>query len=280
MTAYLTTALRMGAKKLFWRIRQPPGSPRLGLILGCQRSGTNMLNDAFGRDWSCVAFGEDGGLALGAGTASHRRWRWRPLPDVAETLRAYRVPLLIAKPIVESQRALELLDCFPHARVIWMYRHYLGVAQSSRAKFGLDASVENLAAAIDPARRDHWYSENLSDRTRELVRSHYDPARPVADLKAIGWLVRNSLYFQQGLQTRDRVTICRYEDVVADPQAEMRRLYEFVGAPFPGPQICRGMHADSVRKGHELEIAPEIRALCDEMLERLNAAKASRTIQA
>ena len=53
-------------KPLAWKLRRKHNmKSRIGFILGSQRSGTNMLNDAFDRDWNCVAFGEDHGLALG-----------------------------------------------------------------------------------------------------------------------------------------------------------------------------------------------------------------------
>jgi hypothetical protein len=232
-----------------------------------------MLNDAFGRDWACRAYGEDGGLALGSKVDHHLRWRWRPLPEVAARLRACKVPLQIAKPIVESQRATELLDFFPEARAIWMYRHYSDVAHSALVKFGTDPSIYNLGAVLDPARRSHWYSQNLADETRQVVARHFDPQRPLPDLKALGWYVRNSLYFQLGLDRHHRVVACRYEQVVADPAGELEKLYSFLRAPFPGRQICDGMHSSSVNKGSRMPIADDIRTLCDELLDRLDESR-------
>ncbi len=178
-------ALKRSLKPLVWATRGAKGPSRFGLILGSQRSGTNMMNDAFDRDWNCMAFGEDSGLALGTSFGPHSRWRWRPLEEVASTLDQYQAPLLIAKPIVESQRVRELMKFFPSAKIIWAYRHYQDVAQSSIVKFGWDASLHNLTSVLNPELRSHWFSENLSDETRAVVTRYFDPARSLPDSKAL-----------------------------------------------------------------------------------------------
>jgi sulfotransferase family protein len=219
-----------------------------------------------------MAFGEDGGLALGPSYEHDLRWRWRPLDQVQDVFESLQAPLIIAKPIVESQRALELLSFFPRSKIIWAYRDYRDVAQSSIALFGADSSLHNLRAVLDPKMRAHWFSQNLSDESRDLVRRFFDPGRPLADLKLLGWLVRNSLYFQLQLDRNPRVAISRYENLVRSPVVEMTRLYAFLGASFPGPQVCRHMHRDSLRKGRDAEVSADVEKLCRDLLERLHGA--------
>jgi hypothetical protein len=231
-----------------------------------------MLNDAFDRDWHCMAFGEDGGLALGAGHEHDLRWRWRPLEDVRAVFEGLRAPLIIAKPIVESQRALELLDYFEGSKIIWAYRHYRDVAQSSIVLFGEEASLHNLGAVLNPAMHEHWFSQNVADEIRDVVRKHFDPQRPLPDLKALGWYVRNSLFFQLGLDRTSRVTMSRYEGLVGDPIAEMKRLYRFLGVDFPGPHVCSHMHQSSVKKGSHIQVSSDINELCELLLGRLDDA--------
>ena len=46
---------------------------------------------------------------------------------------------------------------------------------------------------------------------------------------ALFWLVRNRLYFEQGLAERPDVHLVCYERVVADPEAEIDALARFLG---------------------------------------------------
>ena len=270
--AKLVSDTRRLLKPLAWKLRRGNAVSRIGFILGSQRSGTNMLNDAFDRDWYCMAFGEDHGLALGPSYEHDLRWRWRPLDEVSAVFQTCRSPLIIAKPIVESQRALELLEYFADSRIIWAYRHYLDVAQSSIALFGEEASLHNLSAVLDPTRRTHWFSQELSDETRAVVKRYFDPDRPLPDLKALGWFVRNSLFFQFGLDRNPRVTMSNYETLVRDPVTEMRRLYSFLEADFPGPHVCSHMHQSSVRKGSHIQVSSDVDGLCQRVLKRLDDA--------
>jgi len=266
----LVSDTRRLIKPLAWKLRSAKEISRIGFILGSQRSGTNMLNDAFDRDWNCMAFGEDHGLALGPSYEHDLRWRWRPLGEIRSIFESLRVPLIVAKPIVESQRALELLEYFPGSRIIWAYRDYKDVAQSSIEIFGAEASLHNLRAVLDPKMRTHWFSENVPDDSRALVKRYFDPDRPLPDLKALGWLIRNSLYFQLGLDRDPRVTMSRYESLVSDPVGEMRRLYSFLGADFPGSHVCGHMHRNSVSKGSHARVSNDLDNLCQRLLERLD----------
>jgi hypothetical protein len=257
-------------KPLAWKLRSAREKSRIGFILGSQRSGTNMLNDAFDRDWNCMAFGEDHGLALGPAYEHDLRWRWRPLNEIRTVFESLNAPLIVAKPIVESQRAVELLAHFSGSRIIWAYRDYKDVAQSSIKLFGADASLHNLGAVLNPKLRTHWFSENLPDESRSLVARYFDPDRPLPDLKALGWLIRNSLFYQLGLDGEPRVTMSRYESLVGDPVGEMRRLYSFLDAEFPGPRVCSHMHQSSVSKGSHARVSTDINELCQRLLERLD----------
>jgi hypothetical protein len=50
----------------------------------------------------------------------------------------------------------------------------------------------------------------------------------------------------------------------------MRRVYGFLGRPYPGDHIVRDVHPQSVGKGRVSRLSPEIDALCAELLARLD----------
>jgi hypothetical protein len=64
----------------------------------------------------------------------------------------------------------------------------------------------------------------------------------------------------------------KYEDLVAEPEAVMRRVYAHAGVPFPGPAIVADIHPRSVGLGRELELVTEVEVACDRLLADLNAA--------
>jgi hypothetical protein len=72
-----------------------------------------------------------------------------------------------------------------------------------------------------------------------------------------------------------RVIMCRYADLVSQPDDTMRRIYGFVDLPYPGSHLVGGVYEDSRGLGRSVPLNPDIEALCETMWNRLNAADAS-----
>ncbi|MCB0190836.1 MAG: sulfotransferase [Anaerolineae bacterium] len=244
------------------------GEQRIGFIVGCQRSGTTMLNNTFDNDLRTKVYGE-GGLAKGYGRGTP--FRLKSYEEVAQIFSQEKAPLLIAKPLVESQNILQLLDYFPNSKAIWIYRNFRDVASSSLKKFGKNPTHYNLRAVIDPELSDHWYAERVSDTTREIVKAYFTEDRPIHDLKALGWYVRNVLFFELRLADNPRVFLYNYEALVTEPDKWMRHIYQFLEFDYPGDKIVAHIHSASVKKGRHVELSSDIQALCDELLEKLHA---------
>ena len=51
------------------------------------------------------------------------------------------------------------------------------------------------------------------------------------------WVVRNQLYFDLGLDRRDDVLLVSYDDFVAEPEVQMRRLCAFIGSGLPARAV-------------------------------------------
>ena len=60
--------------------------------------------------------------------------------------RLRRIPfeVVVAKPLVESSRAVELMDAAAPVRAIWMLRRYDAVSRSNIKKFGLENPYRDL----------------------------------------------------------------------------------------------------------------------------------------
>ena len=85
-----------------------------------------------------------------------------------------RPPLIVAKPLVESQNVRDILDWAPEARAIWIYRDFRDVAASNPEYFGGDKGHRDLAhiLATDDA---NWRLQNMDPDDVEKIRTVYTP---------------------------------------------------------------------------------------------------------
>ncbi len=242
------------------------GDKTVVLILGIQRAGTSLMYWVFERDLNVKVYRESSELSS---LDTVEKVRLNPLPSVRQQIDRHRLPLVVFKPLVESQRAHELMAAFPGARVLWAYRHYQDVAASNLKAFGMDNGKRDLQPFLtnDP---DNWRSQNSSAGTRETIRRFYSDDMNPFDAAALFWWARMQLYFEQRLDENPNVLLSRYEDLVTDPARTMQRTYAFLNRPYPGDHIVKDVNAQSVGKGRVSRLSPEVDALCAAMLDRLD----------
>jgi hypothetical protein len=179
---------------------------------------------------------------------------------------------VLLKPLCDSHRAAELLDDLgaPTAgRAIWAYRTMDDRVRSAVSKFG-SANREALAAIANGGGDSLWQAGGLSADSRSLIRRFDYGTMSPESAAALFWLVRNSLYFELGLDRRPDVLLCSYDQLVREPEASMRRLCEFLGIEYR-PEFVAHIDSRSRRDRPPLPIDPEIRSLCAELESRLDA---------
>jgi len=246
--------------------RTRSSATRILFILGCQRSGTTLLTRIFDRDWQTRVYNE---MSTLSSRDEPKQLRLNPLPEVAATFDGDRAGLIVAKPLVESQNAVELLNGIDNSRAIWLYRYYEDVAASYVEKWGPGHSMRDLQSIVDAVPYD-WRYEKVSDELREFVMRHFDEEMNPYDASALYWLVRNQIYFDLALANDARVLICQYEKLATDPLAAMERVYDFLGIRFPGPRIVAEVHTDAIRRPDDVPISEEVRRRCMSMMARLD----------
>jgi Sulfotransferase domain len=262
------------AQKRAYRLTHPfprDGRKAVVVIVGCQRSGTSLMLELFGVDRRSVTFPERSVLS----SPAEDRLRLKPLPDVKSTLDRFAAPLLVIKPLVESQHVPTLLDGLEDAYAIWMYRQPESVAGSDLSYFGMENGERNLSLLLSNE-PPNWRGEVVPETTRSTISRHYRPGMDPYDAAALFWWARTSLFFDLGLDERPDVRLCSYERLVADPEATMRSLYDFVGVPYPERDITRGVHRRSAGRRKDSSLSPEVRQLCDELWERLENVGSGR----
>ncbi|MFI6067176.1 hypothetical protein ACIA47_18240 [Micromonospora sp. NPDC051227] len=255
-----------------WRRRagRTPGSAMPVYLVGLQRSGTNMLVRGLDAAGEVEVRNENDSTLF-------RRFQLRPDPVLTATLHRSRHAYVLVKPLCESHRVDELLALpgVTPGRALWVYRDVDDRARSEVAKFG-DANLRALRAIADGSIGRRWQGQRLDADTIELIRVH-DPQRldPHSGA-ALFWYVRNSLFFQLGLDRRADVLLCRYESLVTDPAAQLRRLCAFLDFPYhPRLHAHIAPRTSHGAAGHRrLPIDPRVRARCDELTDRLDRAAA------
>jgi hypothetical protein len=227
-----------------------------------------MFVDLFRRDLQTCVYGE-------RGLGTDRDLRMRALDEVRRIFDSERANLLVSKPLVESQHALELLAEFPESKAVWMFRNYVDVVRSATRLFGRESALDNLRGIVDPAAKQTFSAENIDSRTRDIVAQNFSESMSTENAQALFWYVRNNIYFQRELDRNERVKLVEYESFVAQPAASLRDVYSFIGCEYPGDQLVADVHSRSVRAQPSQLINKSLADLCEALLYRLKA-RASR----
>jgi hypothetical protein len=221
--------------------------------------------ELFDADPRSVTFPEQSSLS----SAAEDRLRLKPLPEVRRRLERIQAPLVVLKPLVESQYVPSWLDGLDNSYAVWMYRRAENVAASDLAYFGTDNGERNLRLLLsnDPP---NWRGEVVPETTRSVLSRHYRPGMDAHDAAGLFWWARTSLFFDLRLDEHRGVRLCSYERLVGEPEESMRSLYEFVDVAYPQEDITRGVHGGSARR-KEFPLSPDVRRLCEELWERLES---------
>jgi hypothetical protein len=254
-----------------WRWRRAhgaaPGTATAVLLVGLQRSGTNMVVRGLERAPEFEVYNENH-------PAAFDRFRLRPDGEVRALVQASRHPFVLLKPLCDAHRTVELLEALrtrSAPQALWVYRSVEGRARSAVAKFG-DHNLQVLRELAVGHGRDRWQAQGLSRDSLELIERLDWSTVDALSAAALFWCVRNRLYFDLGLHDRRDVLLVSYDAMVADPAAEMRRICDFLGFPYH-PGLVRGVHARPPAPAPATRLHPRIAACCAELTERLEVAR-------
>lgn len=259
-------------KAIYQAVRPKPAQQKVAFIVGCQRSGTTMLSRVFERDLNVRVYGERSELTT---QDNQHNIRLNDLDAVRDTVSSVKAPLVVLKPLVESQRVPQLLAEFPGSVAIWIYRDFKDVAFSNRNRFGAHNGIEDIRpiACMDSG---DWRSEHASEEVRVLISRFFSDDMNPYDAAVLFWLARNALFFELGLDGRADVVLCKYEDLVAEPEKICAGIYNALSIPF-SHKLTKGIHAKSVERGKTITISDEIESLACGMMHRLDRAYGERS---
>jgi hypothetical protein len=236
-------------------------------LVGLQRSGTNMVVRGLERTPEFEVHNENDGRAF-------ERYRLRPLPRIRAIVDSSRQRYVLFKPLCDSHRVDELLDSLgtqTPGRAVWAYRSVDGRVRSALAKFS-DHNLQVLREIAAGRGSDRWQAQRLSHESLELIRSFDYEAMSPESAAALFWYVRNSLFFELGLDRRPDVALVSYDALVADPEGAVQPLCRFLGFPW-SPRLVAHIDARSSSARPPLALDRRIRECCTELQERLDRVR-------
>jgi len=234
------TSHRLINYRAHWRAwLRPSAETQPIFVLGCQRSGTTALARMLGLA-SEVRRYEEGDPAY---FMLEDAPRLLDLEMVATRLGAERNRFTLIKPLCESQRANELLDRFPHAQIVWIFRHYSTcIASHVRYYRAQHHAVQYVQDIVNPA-VNSWKCVGLSMEARARLADYQHVQLTPESAYAIYWLARNLHYFK--MIRSGRVHLVNYEKLIEASQTQSKQIFEALGVPY------RPHYADVINSSYE-----------------------------
>lgn len=234
-------------------------------VVGCNRSGTNMVCKAIGQSPHGWAYQESEFSV--AFNAYYLRADW----IIEWLIRRMPAPIISFGSILDSQFTDDLLSRFEGARAIWVYRCYEDVANSC-VRRGWGEHHKNLARWVACGELEKLGSrgKRISADTVQLFAELFREDLSNEDVACLYWYMRNQIYFELNLHVDPRVLIVQYEDTVLNTEKAFRRIFGFLGFPFD-PTIIDDIFASSVGKHPRPAIDPAIQEVCNALKARLDA---------
>ena len=243
-------------------------------VLGCQRSGTTLVLNVAGRSPKVHSYHEGDGVILDLGY-----FRIISEDAIREAIAKTPEPIMLFKPLNDSQYADRLLGLHKNAKAIWIYRHYRDVADSAVKIWGDVQRTIMLQVSegvyTDPGNKA--IGERVTSENLKMVKRVTAKGLSSGEGAALLWYLRNSIYFDLGLQDDPRVLLCKYEDLVREPDKQFEALFKFIGAGY-SPGYTADVHTSSVKKVSAVTFDQEIERLCEGMMMRLDDAYLSQSV--
>lgn len=248
-------------KKLRHRIFSNVESSVPVFVGGEQRSGTNFLTEVLNRCVETNCFLENDDEAFD-------NYMLRDLTVIKSLTSVSRAKITVFKSISDSQNISAIFTALPTAKVIWAFRQYSDVVNSSIRNF--TEHRKYLYYMLHEPIIARWRLQNVTTEDLALVRYHYDRGADDASSRALIWYLRNTLFFQQDLDKNPGVIITKYEELVTKPAEQFEKVYRFLDVQSDR-QASEIASTGSLNKNARPTIDEEIAALCDSVYERLEA---------
>jgi hypothetical protein len=242
------------------RLRTYRGPKVPVFLFGEMRSGTNMLLDCFDASPHTEIFNETDGRAF-------EDYELRPLVETQRLIDTSPASHVVFKPTADGNVADAIMDRHEHSRGIWIYRHYVDAVNSATERWV--QHNEYIRLILEQPEKARWRARNVSPAQKDMLRSHYSRKLSEPSARALIWFLRNSFYFECGLDHRGDVHLMNYEKSVQAPDRHVRRAFQHCGLNYQ-PSYTLEMFESSVGRLQKPVIDSQVEELCVGLLDKLD----------
>ncbi len=155
----------------------------------------------------------------------HRYLRILPEVEIERLTNAQKSPLVLVKPLHDSQRAAELLQHFHRSKGLWIFRHYREVILSHLSYYKGRYDPLTYLKDLLELNAHSWKAEGLNEGMRDFIMQHRIQATTPTAAFALFWLARNSLLLHQ---KHPNLLVVNYADLIADPQRALMMISQHI----------------------------------------------------
>lgn len=231
-------------------------------ILGCQRSGTTLLERMFRSDLDSAVFGEFSQLTIG-----QNRTVLKPFTDVENTLASCNARYAVVRPLFESDRVTEILGFFQPSVAVWMFREPRYVVNSMVNKWG--NRFFDISRRVESDIEGRWRLQGLYGWIKQEAKRLTGGHENIEDLYALYWLKRNEIIDEPGLCQNPQILFLNYERLVSTPEFCIAMIMKRAGGRGVWKHFSTDANLASLNRNVTLTISPEIQKCCDALYHKL-----------
>lgn len=259
----------LARKSLAHQLMPRRSRQRFVFIAGAQRSGTNMLMDILERSTATDVYHERDRRAF-------EDYIMRDPEVIRELAARSKAPVFVIKSLCELDRLPRLMQEFQPSQMVWIVRDYRDMINSALVSFpSLPGSVRDI---YHDRNASGWRSKGMSDATYEQIRALYHEGMDDGSAVALFWYMRNVLFFENGFDQNSRVALTLYEQLVTEPETELKRVFDFLHLDYSS-FISKHIFASSVRRRPAPTLDPKVDALCDALYDRFRQVRSESTVK-
>ncbi|GAG76799.1 unnamed protein product [marine sediment metagenome] len=211
-------------KSVRQRLDNPKGKNQAVFLVGCGRSGTNMVTRRLARSWQVDLYNEDNQEAF-------NNWRLREVSVIDDLIENGYAHIKLFKPIVETHLSAMFLSRYTTGKILFVYRHFNDVINSSINHFGEERWYSRVKAWVDDDFTE-FLPALVPEKTKQFIYSLWDPSLIPVSVLGIYWIFYNRLYFDLGLHEHDRVMLLNYENLVLEPEKSFQNICNFLSLKY------------------------------------------------
>lgn len=231
-------------------------------IVGCQRSGTTLLERIFRQDLNSEVFGEFSPLTIGPDKTA-----LKPFAEVQNMLAGCNARYGVIRPLFESDRIDEIMDFFQPSVAVWMFREPLYVVNSMLNKWG--DQFFNISRCVESDCQGNWRLENLYRQIKEDAKRITGTDQNSHDLYALYWLKRNEIVLQPEFISLNKFFLLDYKALVREPKQCVDTIIKGAGSKKVWRYFSTDAHQGSMNRQISSQVTPEVLDHCSQLYNRL-----------